>query len=118
MARILQERYFKKGDFLEARLGSKPSFIWRSILWGRKVIKGMRWRIGSIKGMRWRIGSSDKISVHRSHWMPRPQTFKPFSVPTLDIDCKVAGLIDENQQWNEPLIHKHFKPGSIEIKTL
>lgn len=60
--------------------------------------------------MRWRIGTGDKIKVYKSNWMPRPQTFKPISRPTLDPECKVAELIDENQQWKEALIHQHFKP--------
>lgn len=60
--------------------------------------------------MRWRIGTGDRIKVYKSNWMPRPQTFKPISRPTLDPECKVAELIDENQQWKEALIHQNFKP--------
>lgn len=96
LSRVLKEWYFKNTDFLQAKLGSNPSFIWRSILWGRKVTH---------QGMRWRIGTGDKIKVYKSNWMPRPQTFKPISRPTLDPECKVAELIDENQQWKEALIH-------------
>ncbi|KAH9680916.1 reverse transcriptase domain-containing protein [Citrus sinensis] len=48
VARTLQARYFQHKDFMKASLGSNPSFIWRSILWGRQVIsKGYRWRIGN-----------------------------------------------------------------------
>lgn len=43
VAEVLQARYFKQGKFMGATLGSKPSFIWRSILWGREIIfKGYR----------------------------------------------------------------------------
>lgn len=59
--------------------------------------------------MRWRIGSGDKIQVFKSNWIPRPQTFKPSTAATLDMESMVTDLIDDNQQWKEYLIHQHFK---------
>lgn len=53
--KVMQARYYWNSDFLRANIGSNPSFIWRSIIWGRQVIK---------KGMRWRIGNGKKISVY------------------------------------------------------
>ncbi|KAH9717652.1 reverse transcriptase domain-containing protein [Citrus sinensis] len=48
VTRVLKARYYKETDFLQARAGSNPSYIWRSILWGRQVLqKGIRWRIGT-----------------------------------------------------------------------
>ena len=43
VARIMKARYFKHSSFMEAKAGYQPSFIWRSILWGREVSeKGLR----------------------------------------------------------------------------
>lgn len=39
--------------FFDARVGSNPSWTWRSILEGRKVLlEGVRWRIGNGKKVR------------------------------------------------------------------
>ena len=46
VAKVMKARYFKHSSFMKAKIGSYPSFIWRSILWGRDVVeKGLRWRI-------------------------------------------------------------------------
>ncbi|XP_024039171.1 uncharacterized protein LOC112097822 [Citrus clementina] len=52
MARVLKARYFRKEEFLEAKLGSNPSFVWRSVLWGRDVLqKGLRWMIDDVNAI-------------------------------------------------------------------
>jgi hypothetical protein len=44
--RVFKARYFPWSTFLEAQLGSNPSFLWRSILSGKEVIKkGIRWNL-------------------------------------------------------------------------
>lgn len=99
VARTLQARYFQHKDFMKARLGSNPSFIWRSILYGWQVIS---------KGYRWRIGNGQSILLHKENWLPRPLTFKPISKPSLPDDALVAELINAEHGWNEELIHRHF----------
>lgn len=91
VARVLQARYFRQSNFLQAKLGSNPSYIWKSILWGRIVIQ---------KGYRWRIGSGNKVQIYISNWIPIPETFRPISTPTLPYDVVVSELIDDNQSWN------------------
>ena len=58
MARVLKARYFKHYDFLNAKIGTNPSFLWRSIPWGRKII---------LKGSRWIIGYGENVQVYRSN---------------------------------------------------
>lgn len=99
VAKILKARYFKYSNFMEANLGSKPSYIWRSIIWGREVL---------VKGCRWRVGNGQQLTVFESSWIPRPTTFKPTTPPSLPKGTLVAELINGDNQWKEELIYQHF----------
>nr|KYP48455.1 hypothetical protein KK1_029830 [Cajanus cajan] len=52
--RIFKARYFPQGDFLGARLGHNPSFIWRSIHASQVLIR---------QGARWCIGNGSSINI-------------------------------------------------------
>ncbi|KAK9288426.1 hypothetical protein L1049_016883 [Liquidambar formosana] len=50
LTRILRGKYFHNSSFLEAKLGNNPSWSWRSLLEGRKILQvGVRWRISNGK---------------------------------------------------------------------
>lgn len=53
MYRVFKARYFPKCDFINASLGWKPSYIWRSLVAAQEVVrKGMRWRVGNGQSIR------------------------------------------------------------------
>lgn len=99
VARIMKARYFKHSSFMEAKAGYQPSFIWRSILWGREVTEN---------GLRWRIGNDEQVKVYQSKWLPRPDTFKLISPPKLHSETAVSELINEKHEWDEELIRQNF----------
>ncbi|GAY69209.1 hypothetical protein CUMW_270170 [Citrus unshiu] len=84
-----------------SKLTNNSSYILRSLLWGRKILK-----IGS----RWLVGEGKDILVYYHNWIPRPCTFRPASPHTLPSDTTVATLLKENGGWNEELIRTHFLP--------
>lgn len=53
-ARVLRSRYYPNGVFISANLGSKLSYAWRSILFGRELLS---------KGLRRSVGSGESINV-------------------------------------------------------
>lgn len=55
LAQVLKGRYFKNSGFMQAKIGGNPSFIWRSVLWGRDLLK---------EGTRWRIGNGEKVRFY------------------------------------------------------
>ena len=52
---------------MEAQLGLKPSYTWRSLLAGRKVLD---------KGLRWSIGNGQSVRIWADRWLPTPNSFK------------------------------------------
>lgn len=106
VSKVLQARYYRSFSFLSVSVGSNPSFIWRSILWGREVIK---------RGFRWRVGNGRSISVYKNNWLQRPDTFKSFSPPILLEDLVVADLINEEKQWDEGKLNYHFMQEDIAV---
>ncbi|KAA3453452.1 reverse transcriptase [Gossypium australe] len=54
LARVLKTRYFPFTDILVAKVGSYPSFTWRSICSARALIE---------ESMLWRIGKGDRVNI-------------------------------------------------------
>jgi hypothetical protein len=60
VSRIFKARYFPRGTYLTASLGHNPSFIWRSILQARFIVRG---------GSRWCIGEGAAIPILHKPWL-------------------------------------------------
>ncbi|KAL3833965.1 hypothetical protein ACJIZ3_008701 [Penstemon smallii] len=103
LSRILKAKYFPNEDFLDAQLGPRPSFTWRSI-WGSKNLVAA--------GLRWRVGNGENIDIWKDPWIPRPTTFKISSPQNpLMQSTKVSSLIDDDLRiWNKDLIESIFWP--------
>ncbi|KAL0461452.1 UNVERIFIED_CONTAM: putative mitochondrial protein [Sesamum latifolium] len=66
-------------------------------------------------GIRWEVGNGRATPIMGHPWLPRPMTFQLIKHPaTLSEDCKVAHLITQANEWNEPLILAEFYPEDAE----
>ncbi|XP_075480639.1 putative mitochondrial protein AtMg00310 [Primulina tabacum] len=99
-ARVLKGRYFKFGNVLNDRLGSNPSFIWRSLLWSRNILE---------KGLLWRIGDGKSIHIFEDKWVPGMISSIGKPTGNWQINDKVSSLIREGS-WNRELILITFNP--------
>ena len=61
--RVYKARYFPACSFLEAELGSNPSYVWWSILQARDVI---------LARLKWKVRSGNSMDIARHVWLPRP----------------------------------------------
>ena len=60
VARIFKARYFPSGSYLTTTVGHDPSYVWRSIMHVRFVVRG---------GARWSIGSGANIPILNEPWL-------------------------------------------------
>lgn len=80
MARILRARYFPEGNILNANLPKKSSYAWKSILYGRDLVK---------KGMRFVIGNGELIDMWSDPWFSEHPPRAPRALTSTPISCKV-----------------------------
>jgi hypothetical protein len=59
VAKILKEKYHPNAMFLEAHIGRRPSYIWRSF-WNSKKLLAY--------GLIWRVGDGNQIRIWRDRW--------------------------------------------------
>ncbi|GAA0162497.1 hypothetical protein LIER_18578 [Lithospermum erythrorhizon] len=101
VARIFQAKYYNSCSLFEAKLGYQPSFAWRSILAGRKVIE---------MGGRWRIDNGKNVKIWGALWLPRPMSFlPPNQSEEITDDALVEKLIENSgERWKADLIYTLF----------
>jgi hypothetical protein len=102
-SQIIKGKYYANGSILEAKLGSSPSYAWRSILGSRDLFKDGLW---------WRIGNGNSAKIWGDKWVPIPSTFEIYSPPQgLPHDARVVELMDEDLHgWNRDLVETLFSP--------
>ncbi|KAA3459595.1 reverse transcriptase [Gossypium australe] len=66
LAKVLKARYYPKTNFLSAKVGSYPSFTWRSICVARELIAD---------DLFWRIGNSRSVNIWNDPWVPGPGVY-------------------------------------------
>nr|GEW87381.1 reverse transcriptase [Tanacetum cinerariifolium] len=59
--RILKGIYFPNSNFLVAKRGSHPSWLWSSLLHGRDLL---------LESVRWHVGNGQSISFWTQKWVP------------------------------------------------
>ncbi|KAM1529591.1 hypothetical protein ACFX1Z_018776 [Malus domestica] len=65
---ILKARYFPNCDFLQATRGSHLSWVWVSLLEGRKMMEN---------GALWQIGNGETVKAWNDNWLPDMERLKP-----------------------------------------
>ena len=100
---VYKAKYFPRCNFVEAILGPRPSFAWRSLMAAQGVIR---------RGMRWQVGNGTKGRVWHDKWIPRPSTYKVLTLERPNSrNALVCELINRaTGEWNMEKINSWFLP--------
>lgn len=107
VARVLKARYFKHTDIMEATLSSNPSYIWRSMLWSRDIIR---------EGIMWKVGNGQSINARRDVWIPSLSEGRIKSNISYDSNILLKELLSSNGEWNISKANSLFLP--FEVKAI
>ncbi|XP_050222600.1 uncharacterized protein LOC126672690 [Mercurialis annua] len=88
MGKVFKAKYFSHLSLLDAKLGSNPSYVWRSIF---EAQEGMK------KGARVRISNGKKINIWLSPWLNNLESaYIQTEQPPNLLNAKVRQLLDVN----------------------
>ncbi|XP_031107562.1 uncharacterized protein LOC116012214 [Ipomoea triloba] len=109
-ALLYKARYYPNGDFLDAMIGTNPSYCWRSILAGQNLLRN-----GCFK----RIGNGKATLIWKHPWLPNDDD--PFiHSPILqhDPNMPVSGLINQaTKDWDMNVLNTIFEPRDVNLIT-
>lgn len=83
---IIKAKYYKNCFFLEAIVGPRPSFAWRSLIASQALLKN---------SLLWRIGDGWGAKVWGTQWIPNLLTYLvQLPINGLGAKARVIDLID------------------------
>ncbi|WZY69216.1 hypothetical protein YC2023_001456 [Brassica napus] len=105
IARIYKGRYFASSDFMNSGKGYRPSYAWRSILFGRELLN---------KGLMKSIGNGNSTFVWSHNWILDETPRRPINKqPEIDINLRVSSLIGDDGQWDVNKLQCRFPQNEV-----
>jgi hypothetical protein len=103
VSRIFKARYFPHGTYLTASLGHNPSYVWRSILQARIIVRD---------GARWSIGIGASIPLLNEPWLSEGDCIEEdYDFQQLSAGPSVQSLINTaTKTWNRDFVQQVFTP--------
>jgi hypothetical protein len=91
VAQLMQAKYYPGKTLLEAKVGRRPLFAWRSIHSSCDLLK---------ERLIWRVGNGCSIKIWKDKWLPDPSTYLVYSPPSvLDSNATVSELLEGEPKW-------------------
>ena len=107
MARMLKGRYFPDTNIMHATQGQKASFIWKSILQGRDLVK---------KGLRYCVGNGTQVNAWFDHWLPVHPPRPPQKTNEAPTTVMVSELLNStHSDWDHTKLDAWIVQEDVEI---
>lgn len=104
---LLKAIYFPNNSNLEARRGSRPSWVWSSILEGCEILS---------KGSRRNIGNGKSMSIWKDKWVPIVEDFKISFNLVFGNSFSLVELINQRESgWDSSLLNSLFSAGEAKV---
>ena len=105
LARVYKARYYSQKTIIEATSGYRPSYAWRSNVFGKELLE-----CGLIKT----IGNGQSTGVWTDKWLVDRFPRRPINNELLmDLELKVSSLITAQGKWNLELLNKLFPASDV-----
>ena len=107
VARLLKARYYPDGNILSAVGKTKASYAWKSLIFGRDLLK---------QGMRFIIGNGSTVSMWSDPWLPTHPPRAPRAIIGMEEIESVENYIKtDGMGWNMDKLMEKVIPEDIEI---
>lgn len=99
--KVLKAKYYSRTDFLNSKVGSNASYIWRSFSSIKTILRG---------GSFWRIGNGASVVIGKDNWIPQTSNslFQSPLHERISIKRVRDLIIPESKSWNMHLISQFF----------
>ncbi|XP_041027057.1 uncharacterized mitochondrial protein AtMg00310-like [Juglans microcarpa x Juglans regia] len=93
VAKVMKAKYYPRSIFQQAKLGTKPSFIWRCFLSARPLVEA---------GAYWKVENGSEMHIWKDKWIAHPTPSKSLSpVKVLDKIATVSSSNSSREVWNQ-----------------
>ncbi|XP_074378458.1 uncharacterized protein LOC141719995 [Apium graveolens] len=108
VTKVMKAKYYPNTNFLEAKVGTHPSYMWRSIMESQEVIK---------QASRRRIGDGSTTNIWKIPWLPCLLNGHPLTtMPQELVDVQVGNLMNETRTgWDEDILTDLFLDRDIQL---
>ncbi|XP_019192832.1 PREDICTED: uncharacterized protein LOC109187166 [Ipomoea nil] len=106
VSKLLKAKYYPTTNFLEAKTGNNPSYLWRSIIAGQEVLR---------RGVARRIGDGGNTKIWEWGWLSdnaNPNLHTPY-VEELS-EARVSGLMMSDGNWDVDILTNIFEEADVQ----